>query len=125
MCKSAYTRMTMLTKLKYVGVPTEDLLKMYILYVRSLLEYCSVVCYSTLTLEQDKNLKNVKKLCLKVVLWDNYNGYENALKDCCLDKLSKMIEYKCLKFGLKSLLHPVHSSMFPVNPQILSNPNKQ
>ena len=88
MCKSAYARMTMLTKLKYVGVPTEDLLNIYILYVRSLLEYCSVVWHSTLTVEQGKNLENVQKLCLKVILGDNYNGYENALTDCCLDKLS-------------------------------------
>ena len=42
-CKRAYARMTMLTKLKYVGVPTPDLLDIYILYIRSLLEYCSVV----------------------------------------------------------------------------------
>ena len=123
MCKSAYARMTMLTKLKYVGVPTEDLLNIYILYVRSLLEYCSVVWHSTLTVEQGKKLENVQKLCLKVILGDKYNGYENALKDCCLEKLSKRREDKCLKFGLKSLLHPVHSSMFPVNPQILTNPH--
>ena len=37
-CKRAYARMTMLTKLKYVGVPTYDLLDIYILYIRSLLE---------------------------------------------------------------------------------------
>ena len=64
MCKSAYARMTMLTKLKYVGVPTEDLLNIYILYVRSLLEYCFVVWHSTFTVEQGKNLENVQKLCL-------------------------------------------------------------
>ena len=122
-CKSAYARMTMLTKLKYVGVPTDDLLNIYILYVRSLLEYCSVVWHSTLTVEQSKNLENVQKLCLKVILGENYTTYENALKDSCLDKLSQRREEKCLKFGLKSLLHPVHSSMFPVNPQILTNPH--
>ena len=43
MCRKAYARMTMLTKLKYVGVQTADLLEIYILYIRSLLEYCSVV----------------------------------------------------------------------------------
>ena len=42
-CRRAYARLTMLTKLKYVGVPKEDLINIYILYVRSLLEYCSVV----------------------------------------------------------------------------------
>ena len=32
-----YARITMLTKLKYVGVNTEELINIYILYVRSLL----------------------------------------------------------------------------------------
>ena len=51
--------MTMLTKLKYAGVPKEDLITIYILYIRSLLEYCSVVRHSTLTDEQFNNLESV------------------------------------------------------------------
>ena len=121
-CKKAYARMTMLTKLKYVGVNKEDLLNIYILYIRSLLEYCSVVWHSTLTLEQSNNLERVQKLCLKVILGSEYNGYAEALKDSGLDTLSDRREQKCLNFGLKSLLHPVHSNMFPVNPQVASKP---
>jgi hypothetical protein len=121
-CKKAYARMTMITKLKYVGVPIDDLLNVYILYVRSLLEYCSVVWHSTLTVEQSQNLESVQKLCLKVILGDEYSGYDNALESCGLVRLSERREDKCLKFGLKSLLHPVHAQMFPVNPHILTNP---
>ena len=113
--------MTMLTKLKYVGVPTADLLDVYILYIRSLLEYCSVVWHSTLTVEQSQVLENVQKLCLKVILGDEYDGYQNALQCCNLDKLSERRQDRCLKFGLKTLLHPVYSDMFPVNPQILTS----
>ena len=43
LCRKAYARMTMITKLKYAGVGKEDLLNIYTLYIRSLLEYCSVV----------------------------------------------------------------------------------
>ena len=50
-CKKAYARLTMLTKIKYVDVPKEDLVQIYILYVRSLLEYCSTIWHSTLTVE--------------------------------------------------------------------------
>ena len=121
-CKSAYARMTMLTKLRYVGVPTEDLLNIYILYVRSLMEYCSVVWHSTLTVEQSHNIENVQKTCLRVILGDTYTSYDDALKLCGLDRLSKRRQDKCLKFGLKSLIHPVHCDMFPINPQVLTNP---
>ena len=72
----------MLTKLKYVGVPLEDLVHIYILYVRSLLEYCSVVWYSTLTVEQTHDIERVQKLSMKIILGEQYNGYESALEKC-------------------------------------------
>ena len=124
MCRKAYARMTMLTKLKYVGVQTADLLEIYILYIRSLLEYCSVVWHSTLTVDQCQVIENVQKLCLKVIMGSEYSGYDNALVCCNLDKLSDRRQDRCLKFGLKTLLHPVYSDMFPVNPQILSAPHE-
>ena len=107
----------MLTKLRYVGVNTQDLLHIYVLYIRSLLEYCSVVWHSTLTIEQNKNIESVQKLCLKIIMGSEYDSYEQALKWSGLERLSERREKKCLKFGLKSLLHPVHSKMFPVNPK--------
>ena len=42
-CKRAYARLSMITKLKYVGVTNDDLLNIYCLFIRSLLEYCSSV----------------------------------------------------------------------------------
>ena len=78
MCKKAYARMTMLTKLKYVGTPVYDLLDIYNLYIRSVLEYCCVVWHSTLTLQQSTNIENVQKLCLKIILGSEYTSYEYA-----------------------------------------------
>ena len=57
MCKKAYSRLGMLTKLKYVGVPTEDLLDIYILFIRSVTEYCAVVFHSSLTLRQSQKIE--------------------------------------------------------------------
>ena len=108
-CKKAYARITMLTKLKYAGVPNEDLITVYILYIRSLLEYCSVLWHSTLTGEQCNNLERVQKLCLKIILGQEYDGYANALETCSLESLETRREAKCLQYGLKSLLHPIHS----------------
>ena len=120
-CRKAYARMTMLTKLKYVGVNLEDLINIYILYIRSLLEYCSVVWHSTLTGEQAQHIESVQKLCLKILLGSEYSGYDQALKTCGLERLSVRRQQKCLNFGLKSLLHPVHTKMFPINPQLDSH----
>ena len=108
--------MTMLTKLKYVGVPTTDLLEIYIWYIRSILEYCSTVWHSTLTVEQSMDIESVQKLCSKIILGNGYQGYEAALRVCGLDSLGDRRQQKCLQFGLKCLLHPTHSSMFPLTP---------
>ena len=108
--------MTMLTKLKYIGTSKEHLLDIYSLYIRSILEYCSVVWHSTLTVQQSDDIENVQKLCLKVILGSAYTGYDNALQMFSLERLTVRREARCLKYGLKSLIHPVHCNQFPVNP---------
>ena len=122
MCKKAYARLTMLTKLKYVGTPVQDLIDVYNLYIRSILEYCSVVWHSTLTVEQSSDIENVQKISVKIILGQEYSTYDGSLDKCGLERLTARRESRCLKFGLKSLLHPVHSRLFPVNPQVLSHP---
>jgi hypothetical protein len=82
MCRKAYARMTTVTKLKYVGVPTSDLIEIYILYIRSLLDHCSTVWHSTLTVDQIKQIEGVQKLCLKIILGTEYAGCDAALKQC-------------------------------------------
>ena len=117
-CKRAYARITMLTKLKYAGVSEEDLITVFILYIRSLLEYCSVVWHSTLTAEMSNSIERVQKLCLKIILGEAYDGYDIALKTCGLQSLSSRREDRCLKYGFKS---PVHSKKIPVNPHVKDN----
>ena len=72
-CNQAYTRLSMLTILKYFGVKTEDLLDVYVLYIRSVTEYCSTVFHSRLTDADSDKLERIQKTCLKVILGDMYN----------------------------------------------------
>jgi hypothetical protein len=53
-CKRAYSKLGMLTKLKYAGVSTEDLLQVYSLFIRSSAEYCSAVFHSRLNSREEK-----------------------------------------------------------------------
>ena len=114
-CKKAFSRMPLISKLKYVGVPLCDLIQIYTLYIRCILEYCSVVWHSTLTVQQAHDIERVQRVALKIILGENYGSYENALRLTGLEKLSDRREAKCLEFGLKSLLHPLHSRKFPLN----------
>ena len=118
LCRRAYARITMITKLKYAGTHRNDLIDIYMKYIRSILEYCSVVWHSSLTQQQTNNLESVQKLCLKIILGTDYKDYDSALQQCSLEKLVDRREARCLKFGLKSLTHPKHCKMFPINPQL-------
>ena len=65
-------------------------------------------------------------LCLKIILGVDYSSYDEVLITAGLNKLSTKRESRCLKFGLKSVLHPVHSQLFPVNPQVYADiPTKE
>ena len=66
-CKRAYSRMSMLTKLKYVGTSIEDLIEIYTLFIRSIAEYCAVAFHSGLTVSQNTDIERIQKTCLKII----------------------------------------------------------
>jgi hypothetical protein len=115
-CRRAYSRLSMITKLKYVGVSVEDLLDIYILFIRSVSEYCSVSFHSSLTQEQSKKLEIIQKTVLKVILGDMYIGYTAALEMCGLETLYARRQKRCLDFALKCTKHPRNRRLFPQNP---------
>ena len=110
----AYSRLSMLTKLKYVGVSVEDLLDVYKLFIRSCVEYCSVAFHSTLTLEQSAKLEQIQKTCLRVILSDMYISYSAAMEMTGLETLHTRREKRCLNFALKCLKNEKMSKMFPL-----------
>ena len=73
-CRKAFSRLSMTTKLKYVGVGIDDLLNIYILFIRSVTEYCGVAFHSSLTSEQSNKLEKIQKTCLKVILGELYTS---------------------------------------------------
>ena len=75
-CKRGFARISMITKLKFVGVGCHDLVDTHTLFIRSVLEYCSVSRHSSLT-------KHVQSTALKVILGE-YEDYEGVLVTCNL-----------------------------------------
>ena len=114
-CKNAYSRMSILGKLKYVGVNTDDLLTIYKLFIRCIPEYCSIVFHSSLTQDQSHKIERIQANSLKIILDDNYVSYEAALEMCNLETLSERREKRQLSFSQKCLENPFTKSMFPSN----------
>ena len=61
----------MLAKLKYVGTKTEDLLTIYCMYIRSILEDCSTEWHSSLTEQQTEKLEADQSAALYTILGEN------------------------------------------------------
>ena len=121
-CIKAYSRLSMITKLKYVGVKIEDLIDIYILFIRSVTEYCSVAFHSSLTLEQSNKLETIQKTSLKVILGEMYISYSSALEMCGLESLYDRRQKRCIDNALKSVKNSRTRKMFPLN-QIEHGPN--
>ena len=114
-CRRAFSRLSMLTKLKYVGISREDLVDIYILFIRSVAEYCSVSFHSSLTDEQSRKLEGIQRTSLKVILGDEYESYHTALDILGLESLEIRRQKRCLDFSLKCLKHPRNKGLFPRN----------
>ena len=93
----------------------EDLIEIYVLFIRSKLEYCSVVWHSSLTIANQMDLERVQKTCLKVILGDMYVSYESALEMCNLITLTQRREDRCKTFAKKNIKNPRMKSMFPLS----------
>ena len=99
-CKNASARMSHLTKLKYAGVSTEDLIHAYEMYMYSL-EYCSVVFHSSLTKQQEAALERCQAVCLRVILQESYISYSAALEMTGLKTVHARRLDRCLSFSFK------------------------
>ena len=115
-CKKAFSRLSMITKLKYAGVSIDDLLDIYILFIRSITEYCAVVFHSSLTQEQSRKIEMIQKTCLRVILAEMYVGYPAALEMCGLQTLCDRREKRCIDFAIKCLKNTKTKRIFPFNP---------
>ena len=93
-CKRSYPRIKMITKLKYVGVPIQDLIELYCIYIRSLTEYCSTVFHSSLTLRLQNKLETIQKTCLRIIWGVIYVDYTSALEMCGIESLHMRREHK-------------------------------
>ena len=123
--KRAYTRMIILKKLYQFVVPIEELLDIYILYIRSVVEQSAVVWSSSLTKGEQRDLERTQKVALKIILKEDYTDYEKALKLTGLDTLSARRAKLCLNFAKKCTKNDLTSQMFPLNEHVVNTRHRE
>ena len=121
-CRKAYGRISMLSKLKYSGVSIEDLVEIYCLFIRSCAEYCSVAFGSSLTVEQTNKLSNIEKTCFRIILNEMYVGHIPACEMLGVQPITERRQIRMLTFAKKCAKHPTNARFFPPNENLGVNP---
>ena len=112
--KKGFQRMLILHKLYSFNIADSDMVNIYILYIRSILEFSCQVWHSSLTEEEISDLERVQKVAIKIILKERYVSYFQALEVLELDTLAERREKLCLNFAKKCLKHEKAKDMFPL-----------
>ena len=107
--------MTILRKLYEFDIPREDLVQIYTMYIRSVLEYNSNVWFSAIRNEERDQLERVQKLACRIILKDDYNNYTQALHSLDLLSLSDRRQMLAKRFALKCVKDDRFKDLFPRN----------
>ena len=94
----------------------QDMMIIYILYIRSVLESSAVVWNSSITKAEEILIERVQKTALKIILADKYENYPAALIVTGLQTLSERRKILCKKFAKNCIKNQKMAHMFPLNP---------
>ena len=112
--KKAYSRMIILRKLIEFEVKIQDMVTIYILFIRSVIEQSSVVWSSSLTVDEMTSLERTQKVALRIIFSQDYISYENALNQSKLPKIEDRYKTLLLRFALKCCKNQKTQNMFPL-----------
>ena len=112
--------MTILRKLYEFKIPQADLVMIYCMYIRSIVEYNSSVWFSSITQEQKNNLERVQKIAFMIILKSDYINYENALEKLNLQSLNERRLMLASRFANKCTVNARFENLFPKNENILN-----
>ena len=113
--KKVNDRMRLLRGVQSFGASAEEMVHLWILFCRSVIEQSCVVWGTSLTQENIDDLERTQKTFAKMVLREKFKTYENALLILNLDSLQKRRQDMCLKFAKSGIENGKLNDLFPVN----------
>ena len=105
-------RMQLLAKCKEIGSSNNELVMLWIIYCRSILENCSVVWSSSLTNENIHELERTQKSFCRMTLGQKYITYENALLKLNLTTLEERRKMLLSKFATNAIKYNTMNDLF-------------
>ena len=111
--QKGFQRMTILRKLYEFNIPREDLVQIYCMYIRSVVEFNSCVWFSSITQEQKNNIERVQRIACMIIMKNDYVNYENALEKLNLQTLSDRRDMLASRFANKCTNNDRFKDLFP------------
>jgi hypothetical protein len=105
--------MVILQKLYDFNLPNEEMIDVYYLFLRCMVEYCCVVWHSSITEEERTSIECVQKTALRIILKEDYVDYSSALELTGLESLDKHLTQLPFNFAKKCLKSDKTSDLFP------------
>ena len=107
-------RMQLLRGVQSFGASKKEMVHLWIIFCRSVLEQSCAVWHSSLTQENIDDLERTQKTFAKLVLKEKYTTYEESLIKLNLDSLSQRRQILCLKFAKDGIKHNKLSDLLPL-----------
>lgn len=104
-----------LTRFRQQGASREQLIKFYILKIRSVLMFGAVCFHTSLTQDNSRRLELQQKRSLACILGLDFRSYSHALSLTSLPGLDTLRAQACLKWAIKAQANPQHTDLFPLN----------
>ena len=107
--------MQLIRKIWSFGSSLDEIVHLWKIFCRSVLEQSCVLWDGTLTEENRNDLERTQKTFAKLVLQERYKDYESALITLNLDSLSSRRGQLCLQFAKDGIKHNTLTKFFPLN----------
>ena len=118
-------RMLLLKQTLRFGASREEMVHLWIIYCRSVLEQSAIIWSSSLSQENREDLERTQKSFAKLVLKQEYDNYETALLKLNLQTLEQRRKELCLNFAKDSIKNDTLSDLFPTNQYKKETRNKE
>ena len=116
--KKVNARMQLLRNIQSFGATHSEMVHLWTVFCRSVLEQSCAVWHSSLTQENTDDLERTQKSFCKIVLQENYTTYESALLKLDLETLQERRESLQLKFAKSGIKYEKLSDLLPETKRI-------
>ena len=122
---NATKKLWQLIRFKNLGACDEQLLTLYQLKIRCLLEFAAPAFHGVLTVQLSNDLEMVQKKAFAIILGSKYRSYRNALCLLSQDTLNSRRLKLSRNFATKYLTNDRHSDLFLPNPRYTAKSSKR